>query len=162
MKPLLMKTRKILLLLQAKLIFLPCLATRLMVGYGFYATGKGKLNNLERVANWFDSMGIPFPEAQAWFVGHLEYYGGILLVLGLFTRPIAVLLASTMVVALATADREGFLASWTQAGEQLPVEITAFTYLVFLGWLIYFGSGQLGLDTIFGFFLKDDEDSEEE
>ena len=162
MPPILKKIKDILLLLQSKLVWLPCLATRLTVGYGFYATGKGKLKNLERVSNWFESMGIPFPEAQAWFVSHLEYFGGMLLVLGLLTRPVAALLASTMVVALITADREGFLASWTPSGEQLPVDVTAFTYLLFLGWLIYFGSGQLGLDTLFGRFWKDEESSEAE
>ena len=130
-----------------RLQFGPALMTRIILGLGFYYTGKGKLNNLERVSNWFSSLGIPFPEAHAWFIGHLEYFGGILLLVGLGTRLISMLLGSTMVVALLTADKAQFLGSFTPKGD-LPIEVTAFAYLAFLSWLILTGPGFLSLDTV--------------
>ena len=45
------------------------------------------------------------PGLNAWFVGGLEMAGGALLLLGLFSRPIAFLLTGNMFVAYLTADR---------------------------------------------------------
>ena len=39
------------------------------------------------------------PLSQLWFAGVLELFGGLLIVLGLFTRPVAVVLALEMMVA---------------------------------------------------------------
>lgn len=138
--------------LGAGLSFLPPLLTRAAVGYGFYATGKGKLAHLDGVGEWFSSLGIPFPHAHAWAVAHLEYYGGLLILMGLFTRLASMLLAGTMVGALVTADRVDFLASWTAAGEQVPIELAAFTYLLLLLWLTFYGSGSLALDPLLSRF----------
>lgn len=133
---------------------LPALLTRLTVGFGFYMTGSGKLKNLDGVIEFFKSLGVPYPQIQAPFVAHLEYYGGILLLLGLLTRPTSLLLSATMVVALLTADKADFLASWTPASEKVPGEITAFVYLVFLLWLFVSGAGLLSLDALFSKVLK--------
>lgn len=127
---------------------LPALLTRLMVGFGFYMTGSGKLKNLDGVVEFFTSLGVPYAKYQAPFVAHLEYYGGILLLLGLFTRPASLLLSATMVVALLTADKADFLASWTTESEKVPAEITAFVYLVFLVWLFVSGGGLVSLDAL--------------
>src|SRR5687768_14739505 len=46
------------------------------------------------------SPGSPFPFfSQFWFAGVLEAFGGALLLLGLFTRPVALLLSGEMAVA---------------------------------------------------------------
>ena len=87
------------------LMFLPPLLTRLLMGQAFYQTGSGKLAHMERVVDFFTSLGIPFPELNAAFVARVEFYGGIALILGLLTRLAAAGLLSTMVVALMTADR---------------------------------------------------------
>src|SRR5512144_3298983 len=92
----------------ALLAFLPPLLTRLVIGQAFFFTGRGKLQNPEGVVSFFTDLGIPFPAANAAFVSRLEYYGGMLLIAGLLTRVVALLLGSTMVVALATADRANF------------------------------------------------------
>lgn len=133
---------------------LPALLTRLMVGFGFYMTGSGKLKNLDGIIEFFTSLGIPYAKYQAPFVAHLEYYGGILLILGLLTRPVGFLLSGTMVVALLTADKADFLASWTTESEKVPAEITAFTYLVFLLWLFVSGGGLLSLDALLSKVLR--------
>jgi putative oxidoreductase len=107
--------------------FLAPLLTRLVLGQAFYQTGRGKLANFDNVVSFFASLGIPFPELNAAFVSRLEYYGGIALVLGLLTRVAAAGLASTMVVALLTADKADFLAALAGTGESGLTDIVPCT-----------------------------------
>ena len=62
-----------------------------------------KLHAVPDVTQYFASLGIPAPHAQALLVSLVEIGGGILLVLGLGTRHAALLLAGVMVVAIWTA-----------------------------------------------------------
>lgn len=130
------------------LSFLPITLTRVVLAWGFYSTGKGKLSHIDNIVEYFKSLNIPHPEIQAPFVANLEYWGGWLLLLGLATRPTAALLFCTMVVALMTADNEDFVATLSSSSEKFPVEITAFTYMLLLGWLVIYGSGIFSLDAI--------------
>ena len=132
---------------------IPALVTRVIIGIGFYYTGRGKLGNIEGVIEYFKSLNIPFPELQAPFVARVEYYGGILLVLGLFGRPVAAMLASTMVVALMTADKADFLATLTW-DDKVPTDITAFAYLLLLGWVVCYGSGVFSLDKLGAWVMR--------
>src|SRR5580693_9108579 len=75
------------------------LAVRLYWGFQFAQTGWGKLHNLARITGFFTSLNIPFPGFTAPFVSTLEFVGGILLIWGLFSRPISLLLAGNMFVA---------------------------------------------------------------
>ena len=65
----------------------------------------GKFTRHGAEAQAFDRYGIPFPEAATYLVGGLELAGGLLLILGLATRPAALALAADMVGAIATAGR---------------------------------------------------------
>ena len=132
----------------ALLAFLPPLLTRLAIGQAFFLTGRGKLQNLEGITEYFTGLGIPFPAANAAFVSRLEYYGGMLLLLGLLTRVVALMLSGTMVVALLTADKVKFLEALAGTGENAPVDITAFAYLLFLVWLVIAGPGLVSLDAL--------------
>jgi putative oxidoreductase len=132
----------------AALAFLPPLLTRLVIGQAFFFAGRGKLQNAEATAAFFADLGIPFPAANAAFVSRLEYYGGLLLVVGLATRLVAAGLASTMVVALATADRQAFLDSLRGVGDKILPDHAAFAYLLFLLWLVVFGPGAVSLDAL--------------
>jgi uncharacterized membrane protein YphA (DoxX/SURF4 family) len=71
----------------------------LSVGWSFLWSGWWKLNNLRSFTSDFAGWGIVYPQVLARFVAGLEFFGGILLLLGLFTRIIAVPLAVVMVVA---------------------------------------------------------------
>ena len=62
-------------------------------------TGWGKLHSLERVTNFFTSLGIPAPGVNAVFIATLEFVGGILFALGLGSRLIALLFVGDMMVA---------------------------------------------------------------
>jgi putative oxidoreductase len=138
----------------AALAFLAPLATRVVVGWAFYLTGNGKWAHFDNTVTFFTELGIPFPQANAAFVASLELVGGICLILGLFTRIMATGLASTMVVALLTADRARFVESWSSASEISPTDISAFVFLLFMVWLATFGPGALSLDHLLARWLK--------
>jgi putative oxidoreductase len=123
------------------------LLTRLVLGQAFFLTGSGKLEHFDNTVSFFTQLGIPFPQLNAAFVSRLEYYGGIALILGLLTRLIAAGLASSMVVALLTADREHFVNAFLGRGDAGLTDITPFVYLLFLVWLVLYGPGLVSLDT---------------
>lgn len=124
----------------------PLLLVRLALGQAFFQTGQGKWAHFERTVSFFSGLGIPFPTANAAFIASLELVGGVLLIVGLGTRVVSGLLAATMVVALLTAEREGFIDALLGRGEQGLTEITAFVYLLFLAVLLTRGAGALGVD----------------
>jgi putative oxidoreductase len=130
------------LAIAGRLRWLPPLAARVAVGLVFVTAGWGKLQNLPQVVEFFRSLGIPAPELQAPFVAFVELAGGLLLVLGLGTRFVAVPLACTMVVAIATAlwpDLEGAI---DLLGKSELV------YIVIFAWLAIAGAGAVSLDAL--------------
>jgi len=131
-----------------KLASLAPLATRLVIGLAFFQAGTGKFRNFENVIGFFDSLGIPFPAFNAGLVASMETVGGVMLIFGLLTRFFASGLTVTMVVALLTADTSDFLASWGGASQMSPTDVTAFTFLLFLLWLVFYGAGKLSLDAL--------------
>lgn len=128
--------------------FLPPLVTRLVIGQAFFLTGRGKLANIDNVVAFFTDLGIPMPALNAAFVSRLEYYGGMLLAAGILTRVVAGLLGSTMVVALLTADKEGFLSALRGAGDSGLTDVTPFVYLILLAWLVVSGPGVVSADAL--------------
>jgi putative oxidoreductase len=129
----------------AALAFLAPLATRITMGHVFFLTGRGKLANFENTVEFFTAQNIPFPALNAAFVSRLEFYGGILLVVGLLTRVVAALLASTMVVALLT-ERAQFFEAWRWTGDVGPADISSWVCLLFFAWLVCHGPGVVSLD----------------
>jgi putative oxidoreductase len=93
------------------------LAVHLYWRFQFVQTGWGKLHNLAKIMAFFASLNIPFPSFTAPLVSTLEFLGGLLLMLGLLSRPIALLLACNMVVAYWTADREALSAIFSDPGK---------------------------------------------
>jgi putative oxidoreductase len=130
------------------LAFLAPLVTRLVMGQAYYQTGSGKIANFANTVSFFGELGIPFPEANAFFVSRLEFWGGLLLIAGLLTRAVAATLASTMLVAIATADREDFLGALKGTGEKGLTDVVPFVYLLFLVWLVLNGPGPVSLDAL--------------
>ena len=134
--------------LAAALSFLAPLATRLVIGQAFVATGRGKLEHFQRTVDFFSSLGIPLPELNAAFVSRLEFYGGILLILGLGTRLVASGLVGSMVVALITADREAVLGALRGTSDAGLTDVVPVVFLLLLGWLVLQGPGLASLDRL--------------
>lgn len=78
------------------------LIMRLMAGGVFLSEGILKFVYANQGVGRFTKLGIPAPELTATFVGSLEIVGGILLIVGLFTRVIAIPFIIEMVVAILT------------------------------------------------------------
>lgn len=129
----------------AAVAFVAPLLARITLGHAFFLTGRGKLANFDNTVEFFATQNIPFPALNAAFVSRLEYYGGILLVIGLLTRIVSALLASTMVVALLT-ERAQFFESWKPTGEVGPMDIASWVFLMLLAWLVLYGPGKASLD----------------
>src|ERR1700735_1268864 len=115
------------------------LLVRLYWGVQFAQTGWGKLHNLARITGFFASLDIPFPAFNAHFVSGLEFVGGILLMLGLFSRPIALLLAGNMLVAYWTADREALTSIFSDPGKFYVAD--PYTFLFASLMILIFGAG---------------------
>ncbi|MDF3012216.1 MAG: DoxX family protein [Cellvibrio sp.] len=82
------------------------LALRLPLGVIFAAHGAQKLfgwfggYGLEGTGQWMASIGLEPGVLLAALSGSAEFFGGLFLILGLLTRPSALVLAVTMVVAI--------------------------------------------------------------
>jgi len=131
--------------ISAALAFLAPLLTRLVMGVCFHVDGHGKIQHLDKVTGFFTSLGIPFPGANAAFISWLEFIGGFCLAIGLGTRIFAGLLACTMFVALLTSDG-GTLIQKFHEDVSTITDVTSFTYLLFLIWLVLYGPGPISID----------------
>ncbi|RXS98082.1 DoxX family protein [Silvibacterium dinghuense] len=127
------------------------LAIRLYWGWQFAQTGWGKLHNLAHVKDFFTSLGIPAPGLMAPAISVLEFAGGILLMLGLGSRLIALLLSANMFVAYLTADREALTSVFSDPGKFYIAD--PFTFLFASLLVLVFGSGFFALDTFIGKYM---------
>lgn len=116
------------------------LIARITVGYVFMLTGWGKLQHLDRVTEYFTSLGIPAPHILTPFVAGLECFGGLFLILGVFTRISAGGLAITMIVAVVTAKWAEVDSLHTLLGFEETLFLAIFT------WLAICGAGKASLD----------------
>ena len=118
------------------------LIMRLIVGYTFMLAGWGKLTNLAQVTENFVSWGIPFPKLLTPFVSSVECFGGAMLILGLFTRIPAAMLAVVMIVAIKSAK-------WGDVDSlETLLGFEEMTYFAAFMWLAIFGPGTASLDRL--------------
>ncbi len=120
------------------------LAVRLYWGWQFAVDGWGKLHNLEKVTDFFSSLGLPAPGLTAASIASLELVGGILLALGLGSRLIALLLAGNMLTAYITADREAFFSFFSDPDKFYGA--SPYTYLFASVIVLVFGPGSFSVD----------------
>ncbi len=122
------------------------LAVRLYWGWQFMQTGWGKLTDIGKVIGFFTDLGIPAPALNAYFVSALEFGGGLLLILGLGSRLIALPLVIDMLVAYITADREALFSIISN-----PDKFTGaapYTFLIASLIVLTFGAGKISMDAL--------------
>ena len=122
------------------------LAIRLYWGWQFAQNGWGKLHNLAKITDYFTSLNIPFPAANAHFIAGLEFFGGLLLILGLGTRLVGLLLAANMMVAYWTADHDALVSIISDPGKFYVADPYTFLFASLL--VLIFGAGWLSLDAL--------------
>jgi putative oxidoreductase len=120
-------------------------ALRIMAGFLFFQHGAQKL------WGWFDGTQVEFLELR-FFAGVIEFFGGILIMLGLATRAVAFLAAGLMAFAY-------FLVHWPQ--DFWPIvnagSLAALYCFVFL-YLVVRGGGAFSLD---GLLVRKERKEEE-
>jgi putative oxidoreductase len=120
------------------------LVIRLYWGWEFFLTGKGKLMNLERTTEFFQSLGIPLAHAQAILVGATECFGGLLLLAGFCSRLISIPLAIFLTVAYLTADLDKVKTIFSDPDKFLTADQFLFLFVVVL--VFAFGPGKFSID----------------
>jgi putative oxidoreductase len=118
------------------------LFARLIIAYGFYEPAMNKWADIESVATWFGSMGIPFPLLNAYMAASTEILGVVLLTLGLFTRAISLPLIIVMIVAIVTVHLPNGFSSGDN-GFEIPLY-----YMIFLFIFVANGAGKFSLDRL--------------
>jgi putative oxidoreductase len=78
---------------------------RIAAGAFFVSVSIGKFVDHAQESLDFDRYGVPAPDLAVTAVGVVELVGGLLLVVGLLTRPAAAVLGLTMIGAISTAGR---------------------------------------------------------
>lgn len=86
---------------------LALLLLRIGVGVVFIVAGWGKLTGIEGVQGFFGNLGIPLAGMMAWVVAIVEFFGGLMVLTGLYAKIPNLLLAVIMVVALFTTKLDG-------------------------------------------------------
>jgi len=124
------------------------LPLRLIAGGTFSAHGAQKLfgwfngYGLEGTAGWMASIGLEPGLLLATLAGSAEFFGGLLLIIGLLVRPASLVLAVTMLVAIVTVHlANGFFL--TNNGYEYALVLFAIS----VGLMIR-GAGSLSADQI--------------
>lgn len=123
-------------------VSLGLLVLRIVVGAIFAAHGAQKVFEftLPGTIGSFEGMGVPLPEIAAPVVAFVELIGGILLIVGFLTRPVAILLAIDMLVALVLVHLPAGL--WVGDGGYEFVAVLGAVALA----LVFTGAGRFSLD----------------
>jgi|SRR6185312_16022516 len=110
------------------------LLIRVGAGTVFFMHGVSKLMSMAMITGFFMHLGLPGWTAPA--IAFIETVGGLMLILGFFTRIAAVVLGIEMLVAIFITG--GINSGWQQH------ELEAFLMAVSFG-LVYTGSGKFSL-----------------
>jgi putative oxidoreductase len=122
------------------------LGLRLYFFWQLFLTGKGKLANIGKVSDFFASLGIPLPTLNAYFIGSLECFGGLLLIIGFASRPLALLVLLSMIVAYLTADFEAISSIFSDPDKFVKAD--PFPYLLTALIVFVCGPGRFSVDAL--------------
>ena len=125
------------------------LIVRLSWGWESFESGRAHLSHdhFQDTVSFFDSLHIPAPKASVIISGSVEVAGGILLMLGLGSRLIAVPLAINFCMAIVTASKDN-VANFFHQDPSKIVDDTAFPFLIASLIILAFGPGLFSIDAI--------------
>ncbi|WP_395345284.1 DoxX family protein [Ningiella sp. W23] len=124
------------------------LALRLVAGIIFTAYGSQKLfawfggYGLEGTGQFMSSLGLEPGYLMALMAGSAEFFGGLLLIAGLLTRPTALVLAITMLVAIVTVHLPNGL-FMANNGYAFALSLMAMSLSLFVS-----GAGKFAVDSV--------------
>lgn len=118
------------------------LVVRVVFGYFWLETGIAKVHNLDGFTQRFIGWGIPFPAFSAGLSAWTELIGGLLIMLGLFTRLVCIPMLINMAVAVT------LVVSANLMGLDDYVEADEIVYSLIFFWLLVSGPGKASLDTL--------------
>jgi len=133
--------------LQAPLL----LAVRVFFFWQLFLAGKGKLLNIDKTVEFFGSLNLPMPVVSAYLAGATECFGGLLLVIGLASRLVAIPVAFTMIVAYLTADYEALTGIFSDPDKF--VAAGPFPFLLSALLVLAFGPGAISIDALIKRFV---------
>jgi putative oxidoreductase len=136
------RMRERLLALTSKISFVAPALIRLTVGLVFIQTGWTKLHTLDKTTEFFASLHIPMAALNARVAASTEFFGGVLILVGLAARLVSLPMAFTMVVAILTARRDEL------DGLVSLVGFDEWSYLVMFLVIAILGPGALSLDAL--------------
>jgi len=121
------------------------LVIRLAWGWELVESGHGHLTHLQDTTDFFASIHIPMPRANAIICGCTEMIGGICWMSGLATRLISIPLFFNFCVAYLTASRDKVIHFFQQDPSNF-IDDSAFPFLVTSLLLIATGPGIISID----------------
>jgi putative oxidoreductase len=122
------------------------LALRLYFFWQLFLTGKGKLENIGKVTEFFASLGIPLPTLNAYFIGSLECFGSLLLIIALASRPLSLLIVISMTVAYLAGDFEAVMNIFSDPDKFVKAD--PFPFLLTALIILVFGPGLFSIDAL--------------
>jgi len=122
------------------------LALRLYWGWQFHVTGMGKLRHLDKTAEFFKTLHIPYPTFNAALAGGTEFIGGLLLLLGLGSRLVCLPLIFVTIIAYLTAEFDTVKNILTDPDKF--VSAAPFLFMLAAMIIFAFGPGAFSLDRL--------------
>ncbi len=129
------------------MIDLGLFVVRIAIGICFVVHALGKLGlvgggTMAGFQGWLEGLGVPFPAINARMAMISELTGGMLLALGLFTRPACLVLIGTMAVAgLIGHKGAGYLITNDPPGAEYTINLAVICVM-----FILMGPGAISLD----------------
>src|SRR5713226_2705024 len=109
------------------------------------------LHNLGKVTDFFTSLNLPMPAQMAVFISCVEFFGGLFLAIGLFSRMTALVLTINMIMAYVTADREALFSIISDPDKFYAA--APYVFLIASLIILIFGPGKFCVDYLLGDLL---------
>ena len=129
------------------------LVLRVYFFWQLFMTGQGHLAHIGKVADFFVTLGIPFPTLNAYLSSTVECFGSLFLIIGLASRLTAIPVAVTMAVAYLTADLEAVTSFFSDPDKF--VQADPFPYFICALIVLVFGPGRFSVDALIKWKLGD-------